>query len=197
MDAVSFLSSAVAFLEASKYFLLFAGSYLEGTAVMLTGGFLWREGIVAFLPAYLCLMAGDFLSDLMWYFIGFYGGTKFIDRWGYLLNASPAVMEKARRQFHKYHLEILIFSKLTMGFGLAVPILMTAGLMRVSLLRYIVINVLGSIVWIFAVMCVGYFFGDVFALVPRDFQIAFGVIVFVLFIYGLRTLNNWLAKQDW
>ena len=197
MDLVPFLSNFVAILEASKYFLLFAGAYLEGTVVMMTGGLLWRLGQVEFWPAYGALMLGDFLSDMMWYFIGYFGARPFVARWGHLFGASPKVVKKIERRFHRYHTGILVISKLTMGFGLAVGTLMTAGMMRVSLVRYVTINVLCGIVWIFVIMLVGYYFGNILAYIPRQLQIVGGVAVVVGFFFGVRALSAQLAKSDW
>ena len=80
-------------------------------------------------------------------------------------------MAKIERRFHKYHLRILVISKLTMGFGLAVPILTTAGMLRVSFTRYCTINILGSFVWVGFVIFVGYNFGNLLQLVPEQYQI--------------------------
>lgn len=194
MDA---LSQAISFLEASKYVLLFAGSYLEGTVVMLTGGLLWREGVVSFWPAYLALMLGDFLSDMMWYGIGYFGARRFVARWGHWVNLTPEVVEKAERRFRHYHMRILIISKLTMGFGLATAILTAAGMLRVSLLRYMTINLLGGIVWILAVMVVGYYFGNVLGYIPEQLKFIGGVAIVAGFFFGVRALSAKLAKADW
>ena len=197
MASVPLLLSFVDFLEASKYFLLFAGAYIEGTVVMMTAGLLWRLGQVDFWPAYGALMLGDFLSDLMWYAIGYFGARRFVARWGSLLNLTPKILEKAERRFHRYHTSILVISKLTMGFGLAVPILLTAGMMRVPLSRYITINLLGGVVWIFAIMCVGYFFGNILQNIPSQFQLGLSIVIIIGFFFGVRALGARLAKTDW
>lgn len=191
------LAQLAAFLEAAKYPLFFAGAYLEGTVVMLTGGVLLRLGEVSFWPLYVSLIAGDILSDIMWYWIGYLGARPFLMRWGYLLNATPAVIRKLEERFHTYHLHILIISKLTMGFGLAVPILTTAGMLRVSFARYLLINTAGSFVWVAAVIFVGYTFGNVLALIPADFQIGFFFIMIAVFFLGLRSINSRLGRVNW
>jgi membrane protein DedA with SNARE-associated domain len=197
MGEVLSLSSLIAFFEASKYFLLFAGSYLEGTVVMLTGGLLWREGIVAFWPAYLALVLGDFLSDLMWYCIGYFAARPFITRVGKYFNVTPPLVQKAERRFHRHHTWILVISKLTMGFGLAVATLMTAGMLRIPLSRYITINLLGGIVWVFLVMTVGYYFGNVLDLIPTKLKIIASLTVIIGFFFGVRALSVRLAKSNW
>ena len=189
--------SIIAFLQATKYPLIFAGCYIEGTVVMLATGILWHQGVVNFWPAYIALMLGDFLSDLMWYFVGYFGARKGIERWGHRFGLTPGNLEKVERRFHKYHTQILYISKLSMGFGLAVATLTTAGMLRVPLSRYIFINLSGGIVWVFAVMVVGYYFGDVLALIPEQFQIAFSLFMLALAFFGLKWLSQRMASSDW
>ena len=197
MTGLPFLAPLVAFLQATKYPLFFAGAYIEGTVVMLTGGVLLRLGEVQFLPLYASLILGDVLSDIMWYWIGYFGARRFVMRWGYLVGATPEIVAKMERRFHKYHLRILVISKLTMGFGLAVPILTTAGMMRVSFKRYCAINIVGSFIWVGFVIFVGYNFGDVLQYFPEKFQVASFFVLIALFFVGLRYLTKRLETVKW
>lgn len=191
------LSSLLAFLEQSKYVLIFIGSFVEGSAVMMTGGLLWHIGTVAFWPAYVALLLGDILADIMWYFVGRHAARSFFHRWGHFINVTPTIIEKVERRFHHYHTKILIISKLTMGFGLAVPILVVAGMMRVPFSSYLTINLVGGIVWILFLMGVGYYFGNVLAYIPHDFQIALAIAAPFVFILALRSVTRKLEKVDW
>ncbi len=191
------LASLIAFLQATKYPLIFTGCYIEGTVVMLATGILWHSGTVAFWPAFITLWLADFLADLMWYAVGYFGARKFIDRWGHHVGLSPENLAKVERRFHKHHTWILLISKLSMGFGLAVATLTTAGMLRVSLYRYTLINGLGGVVWVFAMMVVGYYFGNVLEYMPRNLQIGVAVTLLVLIFFGLKRLNEQLAKSDW
>ncbi|MDR3570793.1 MAG: DedA family protein [Candidatus Pacebacteria bacterium] len=197
MQMVPFLPNLIAFLEATKYPLFFLGSFIEGTVVMLTGGVLLRLGQVEFLPLYVALILGDVLSDILWYWVGYLGARRFVMRWGHFVNATPEVVAKLERRFHKYHLRILVISKLTMGFGLAVPILTTAGMLRVPFSRYLAINVIGSFVWVAAIIWAGYSFGNVLSLVPEQFQIGSFIVLIITFFVGLRYLNKRLEHVDW
>jgi len=191
------IAGFIAALESSKYVLIFAGSYLEGTVVMLATGALWHARLVDFWPSYLALILGDILSDTMWYFIGRIGARPFLLRWGAYFNATPEVVEKIERRFNQYHTSILIVSKLTMGFGFAVATLMTAGLMRVPFSRYFMINLIGGFIWVFALMATGYYFGNILEAVPHQLQIIVGIGGFVLAIVALRYASKKLATMDW
>ena len=187
----------IAFLEASKYFILFAGSFIEGSVVMMGGGILWHLGEVSFWPMFGALLLGDILADLMWYFLGYFGARRFIMRWGHIVNATPAIIEKVERRFHTYHTRILIISKLTMGFGLAAATLMTAGMLRVPLMRYVIIQLLGGIVWVFFLVMIGSYFGNLLQSVPVKLQLVLASAILIGAFFGLRALNTRLAKSDW
>jgi membrane protein DedA with SNARE-associated domain len=194
---MEFLASAYAFFHASKYALLFIGCYIEGTVVMLGAGILWHAGAVEFWPAYFALLSADILADLMWYAIGYFGARRSIERWGPRFGLTHDNIERVERRFHKYHTQILLVSKLSMGFGLAVATLTTAGMLRVPLFRFFMINLVGGIVWVYAVMIVGYYFGNVLTLIPKQFQIAFALLVLALVFWGLKVLSKKLASSDW
>ncbi len=187
----------IAFLESSKYVLIFLGSFFEGSAVMMATGLLWHTSVVSFWFAYAMLLAGDILSDMMWYFIGFFGGRPFFARWGHLMGVTPEIFTKVERRFHKYHTRILIISKLTMGLGLATVILSVAGMLRVPFIRYFLINLIGGFIWVFFLMGIGYFFGNVLIYVPREFKIAIAVAIPILFLFAMRSLTKKLATLDW
>ena len=191
------MDSIIALLLSTKYPLIFTGSFIEGSVVMIGTGLLWHSGIVDFWPAYIALVLGDILADLMWYAIGYFGARKFVDRWGHYINMTPDVVSKIERRFNTYHTWILIISKLTMGFGFAVATLTTAGMMRVPLFRYFVINLFGGLVWVYVLMCVGYYFGNVLATVPPQYQLAIGVCGFIAVFFGLKYAAKRLASAEW
>ncbi len=69
--------------------------------------------------------------------------------------------------------------------------------MRISLLRFTVINTLGSLVWVLFLIVVGYYFGNLLELIPSQYQIVFGLgMLAVVFIF-LRYLTKRLARVEW
>ena len=195
---MTFIPSLIAFLESSKYFLIFAGTYIEGTTVMMATGMLWHLGTADFWPAYGALILGDILSDIMWYFVGYHGARWFFDRWGHWFGITPPIIAKVGRRFGIYHTKVLLMSKLSMGFGMfAIPILTVAGMLRVPFSRYVAINLFGSTIWVLFVMLVGYYFGNLLDFIPRDFQIALAIASPMLFFYILRIGARKLEKVDW
>ena len=170
-----FLLNFLALLGATRYGLLFVGTIIEGPIVMLGSGFLFRLGQFDLLPMYLALVAGDFVADIGWYALGYHGAGPIINRYGKYLNITPEIIAKIEGRFKKYQNKILIISKLTMGFGFALATLIVAGILRVDFKKYIALNLVGGFIWTALLIAVGYFFGNVYELVPHSFKIAFAV----------------------
>ena len=192
------IPSLIALLESSKYVLIATGTFVEGSTVMMATGLLWGLGTVSFWPAYGALVLGDILSDIMWYFVGYHGARPFFARWGHWFGVTPPIIDKIERRFGVYHTKVLIMSKLSMGFGMfAIPILATAGMLRVPFTRFVAINLLGSFVWVFSVMLVGYWFGNVLDLIPQQFQLALAIASPLLFFIILKRGAKMLEKVDW
>ncbi|MDO8562143.1 MAG: DedA family protein [bacterium] len=197
LESIPLLPAIIAFLQSSKYLLLFVGCFTEGSVVMMTGGLLWHTGVMEFWPAYGALLLGDVLSDTMWYIIGYFGARRFAERWGRYVNVTPAIIERSEDKFNRYHTSILVISKLTMGFGFAIATLVTAGMLKVPFVRYFTINFLGGLVWIYGLMLIGYYFGDAIFLLPKELRIVVAIAGIVAFFYALKFISAYLAKTKW
>lgn len=148
-----------------KYPLLFIGTVIEGPILMLACGFLLRLGVFSPLPMFIALASGDIVADVGWYYVGQYFFEPFMRRYGHFLSVTPKIVEQAKKLFHQYHTRVLVISKLTMGFGMAVAVLMVAGASRIPFRRYLAINVLGEIVFVSIMLTLGYVFGSAYAVI--------------------------------
>lgn len=191
-----FLHNFLIWLESSKYILLFLGCIVEGPVVMMASGFLFSLGQFDFLPMYLALVSGDFVADIGWYLLGRFGTHHAIFRFGHFVGLTPEILEKVENRFIKYHQKILIISKLTMGLGFAVVILMVAGMFKVPFKNYVILNLFGGLIWTAFLLTVGYFFGNVFVIIPEPMKIVFIVFVFIVFVLGIRYANKYLKNKE-
>jgi len=188
------LHNIIVFIESSKYVLLFIGTIFEGPVVMLASGFLYKLGQFDFIPMYLCLVSGDLTADIVWYCVGRFGTRRAIFKIGHFIGLTPEVLKKVEDRFHKYHQKILIISKLTMGLGFALFVLIVAGIFKVPFRSYVVLNLIGGFIWTLILITVGYFFGNVFLIIPGPAKIIFLCIILLVVILGLRYANNYLKK---
>lgn len=189
-----FIQNIIFWIDSSKYVLLFLGCIAEGPVMMLSAGFLYHLGQFDFWPMYFTLVLGDFTADIIWYSLGRYGTRATIFRYGHFFGLDQTSLEKVEGWFRKYHQKIIIISKLTTGFGFAVVILMVAGMFKVPFKHYVVLTLTGGFVWTAMLLTVGYFFGNIFLLIPGPLKIIFLCIMLVLFVFGIKILNNYLKN---
>lgn len=188
------MNSIIAAFIASRYLLLFIGTFTEGPLVMMGTGFLLHFGQVAFWPAYLTMVAGDFIADLAWYGVGYFAARRVIDRLGHWIGATPLVIARMETLFKKYDTKILTISKLTMGFGTGTTTLLSAGMLRVSFARYAVVNLLAGFAWTLILMTLGFFFGNLYALIPLPYRIVLILATLTLFFFSLRVFSRYVGR---
>lgn len=139
-------------------------------------GFLVRTSVLSLWPAYIALVIGDFMADIIWYFLGSIGGLKIVNsKFGKFMGLNESKVELIRKYYHKYHSSILFISKLTTGFGFAPVVLFTAGLVKIPFKKYSILNFFGGFIWCGALMALGYTFSHLFITI----QDAFGKVTLI------------------
>ena len=191
----SIFNNAIAWIDASKYVLLFFGCIFEGPVVMLTGGFLFSLGQLDFIPMYTALVLGDFTADIGWYAVGRFGTRRIITNYGHYIGVTPEVLNKVEHKFKHYHEKILIISKLTMGLGFAFVVLIVAGIVKVPFKNYVILNLLGGFVWTAFLIIIGFFFGNIYSMIAGPLRFVFATGILVLFIIALRQASRYLKNK--
>lgn len=192
----SVINTAILWIESSKYALLFAGCIFEGPVIMMASGFLFHLGQFSFWPMYFALVTGDFVADMGWYCLGRFGTRQSIFRFGHIIGLTPTILEKIETRFRKYHQKILIISKLTMGLGFAAVVLVVAGIFKVPFKNYVILNLIGGFIWTGFLLTIGYFFGNIYSIISGPAKIIFVCSALTFAIFGIRYVNNYLAKQE-
>ncbi|MCF7833921.1 MAG: DedA family protein [Candidatus Pacebacteria bacterium] len=169
-------------IHSSKYFLVFIGAFLEGPVVTLSSGFLLSLQQFTFWPLYMAIILGDFIGDIFWYLVGRFGARKFINRFGHLFKIDNKKITQAEKLFYHHQDKILFLSKVTMGFGSAIAVLITAGMLHVSFKRYVLLNFLGGFIWTGTLIFIGFHFGNIYDQIPIYLKYPF-LILFVLIVF--------------
>ncbi len=191
------VSSLIAFIEASRYGLLFVTTLFGSPIVMIAAGYLVHIHQLDFWAAYGTLVSADIVGDVIWYWIGRVGARPFLERFGKHFGVTPLLIDKLEGRFLKYHERILIISKLTMGFGVAIGVLAVAGLMRVPFGRYLAINLSGELLWALIPIAIGYYYGNLTDFIPPSFRWISLIVGLAVVIFVTRTTVKNLAKREW
>ena len=190
MDFPHFLEYALSVSASIKYFLLFVGAIVEGPVLMVAAGFFLHFGVFDLVPMFLVFVAGDLAGDVFWYYIGSRYAEPFLQKKGKFLGITMVRFLKVKSLFSRYHDWILIISKITIGFGMALATLMVAGATRVPFRRYMIINTIGEVLLVAILISTGYLFGELYNYIEEGFKLVFtiGAIVFSsLAIYGFSS----------
>jgi len=192
MSLVDFVPHFLGFLASYKYVLLFVGIVIEGPILMVASGLLIHAGFFELTPAFWVIVVGDLTGDVVWYYVGYYFAEPMIRKHGHFLKITPEMLERAKKLFNKYHVKILLISKVTIGFGgMALATLMTAGAMRVSFKKYMSLNLLGELFLVGGLLALGYFFGQLYNSIADAMKIYFVVGV----ILGVSGLIYYFSKR--
>lgn len=153
-----FLQHAFPFVFAHKNWFLFIGSAVEGLNVMILGGFLISVNSIRFLPTFLILLSGDMLNGYAWYAVGYYAGSKPIDKWGRSKPRSKKIIDKVQAYFERYSGKALVITRFT--FSLTIATLIMAGSLKYNLRKFAWYNFVGAVLWVMVTLFIGYFFGQ-------------------------------------
>lgn len=178
-----------------KYIVLFVGTIIEGPVIMVASGFLIHNGFLDLFPSFIAITLGDLVGDVIWYGVGYYIAGPILSRHGRFMSITPELFEKAKELFHKYHTRILIISKITMGFGMALAILMAAGATRVSFKKYMFLNIVGEIAFVAWMLAIGYFFGHLYVSIPASLKVFFIIFWVVVIALGINKFSKYMKNK--
>ena len=191
-DFSPWIISAMTGLAFLKYPLLTLGALIEGPILMIACGFLLHYNFFNLAAVFLALVLGDLIGDLIWYYVGQKFADRFLINYGRYFGVSLESFEKAKTLFFKYHIKILVISKLTMGFGMAIVTLMVAGATRVPFKKYFMINFFGELVLTAMLMSIGYLFGELYKYIAEGFKVAFLIGIFIIAILVITGLTRFV-----
>jgi len=194
MSFTSLIPNFLLFLVDYKYILLFLAVIIEGPILMVASGILVHSKFFNLTTAFWVILAGDLVGDIIWYYVGLFFARPFIKKYGKFVKITPEKFEKAKELFNKYHVKILLISKITIGFGMSLATLMAAGATRVPLKKYLMLNFLGEIVLVSILLFMGYFFGQLYDSIADTMKIYFVVGALVAIGASLYYFTKYIKR---
>ena len=177
-----------------SYAALIPASFVLQPATALLAGVFVRLGYFVFPVAYAFIVAGALIGDVIWYWIGYHHGERFVHRFGKHFGITDEQIVQTKKIFHKHQGRILFISKITNGLGFAIVTLFTAGLSRVPFSRYIVFNILGEAAWTGSLMLIGLFFSHLYievgSVIEKISIVAMFVLGVLIFIGLVRLIRS-------
>ena len=178
-----------------KYVIMVPLATIAQPIVGIAAGLLSRLGYMEFWIAFLILLATALLNDVVWYWLGYHYGDRFVHGFGRYIGLTTIRIENAKKIFFKYHTSILLISKISNGLGFAIVVMFTAGLTRVSIARFLTLNAIGESAWSALLLYIGYQISDWYlqantALGRISLVSLFGIFVIIAALVGHYVANR-------
>ncbi len=193
---------ALAFFIHYAYAILFLwvlveqlGVPIPSLPVLLTAGTLSATHRISFAASILAVLLACLIADSIWYYLGRRFGSavlKLLCRFSF---EAQTCVSKTEGYFHRRGAVTLLFAKFLPGLGtVAAPI---AGQTGMPYARFVFYDLGGSLLWAFAYLTGGYFFGDLAKRSGPFFAILghFAVAIFVVSVLGLMFQRFWKQRK--
>jgi membrane protein DedA with SNARE-associated domain len=207
MDSGSFLSLHNIFylLEHYRYTLIFPISVIEGPIISIITGFLVSLKILNIFVAYVILVVGDIVGDVLHFWMGkYWGKTTFMKRWGKYIGYNENSEQFLEKLFKEHTAKAFVLAKMSHGIGGAVQV--AAGIANVDIWEFIWYNFLGTIPKTAILLLIGYYAGSSYVKISSYLNsiafITIGIVVvliagyFVLVKYADRFFRNKSDDSD-
>lgn len=143
-----------AFLQTYGYWAVLIGTFLEGETILVLGGLAAHMGYMDLTGVILAAFAGSLCGDQLFFFLGRRHST-------FLLTRRPSwtpKLERANRLIDRFQTPLIIGFRFLYGLRTVMPF--AIGISTVPVMRFILLNALGAIVWAGIVAGGGYLFGN-------------------------------------
>ena len=182
------------------YFGMFLGMVLEAVIIVIpsevilaTGGILASSGVFHFWGAFITGLLGSIFCAIVIYFMGYFGGEKFVEKYGKYFFMKKDDLDKSNAWFEKYGMISCLI-------GRNVPIIRTMislpiGMMRLSFFKFLLYTTIGSIPWTFLFVYLGLRLGDDWILVNGYMDLIKIPVRIFLFIFLLKGVKNLIEKK--
>lgn len=161
------------------------GIPLPVETTLTVSGIAWSKGTFSLIPLLVAAFIGHNLGGTATYWIGFYWGRPVIERFGKYVGINADRLNIVQEKFIKYRIPLILFSKFLLGVRVLVPYL--AGINGMSYIRFVALNALGSIIWIFVFVFSGLYIEKLWKkyseIIMHPFVIAILLVVASIAVY--------------
>ncbi|HEU5114595.1 MAG TPA: DedA family protein [Candidatus Paceibacterota bacterium] len=167
---------------------VFIGTFIEGEIVVIAAGVLASLAFLSLPMVFLVAFIATFLGDQFFFFLGRKKGTQFLEK-KHRVHWRRRV-ERVHDLIHNHQNKILFGYRFL--YGLRIPTLFAMGTSELSTKKFVILNLLNSIVWTTIFVLGGYFFGDVFINIVdnakaygREVLMVIGAIAVIIWVISL------------
>ncbi|CUU74629.1 DedA family protein [Campylobacter hyointestinalis] len=160
--------------------------------VMIPAGYLVFKGDMNMFLAFLSGASGSLFGALFNYYLCYFFGRPFIEKYGKFVGITEEKMRKFETFFEKYG-EISTFNCRLLP-GIRQYISLPAGLAKMNIFRFSLLTTLGAGIWVAILMAIGYILGDQEELIKEYLHIITITLIFVVFF--ITAVYLYIKKKE-
>ena len=178
-------------IEQSPYLVIFALLFLgdiglpfpEDTTLILSG-FLISQGITKLLPTLLVVYSGLLITDFSLYLAGRKYGRRIVEHKRFHKLISAERLSKLEEKFKRWGIFVVFIGRHILG--VRAQIFLVAGVMRMSAIRFLMVDAASAIITITVMVGVGYMGGNSIETLKKDITRVehIAVLVIILLFVG-------------
>ncbi|MDZ7759825.1 MAG: DedA family protein [Desulfovermiculus sp.] len=146
------------------YAALSLGTILEGEAALIIGGILAKQGYLTLTWVMAVACVTTLACDQFFFFLGRTQGVKALNKWPHLKYKTHRITQLVKR----HHLWMAVFFRFVYGLRSITPL--TIGLCRIPPGRFLVLNIIGIMLWVLTLSWLGYIFGHTLQEIMNSFH---------------------------
>lgn len=155
---------------------------IPSEAILPFAGFSVAQGDMNYVAAVAAATAGSVVGNLILYLAGRWGGVPLVDRYGARVGATPERMETFTRWMNRWGVAVLLVAR-------AIPLARTAisvpaGVARYPVGLFVVLTLIGSLIWNGVLIGIGWALNDAWREVEATMGPASYVVVGLMIVAG-------------
>lgn len=136
------------------YAAILIGTFLEGETILVLGGFAAHRGYLELPLVIACAFIGTVFGDQLYFHLGRTKGQDMLERRPHWQSRADRVLSLLER----HQLLLILGFRFLYGMRTVTPFIL--GVSRVPPVRFLVLNLLGALVWSASIGVLGYLFGQ-------------------------------------
>jgi membrane protein DedA with SNARE-associated domain len=175
------------------YPAIFIGTFLEGETILIIGGFIASQGYLNIFFVITAAFLGSLFGDQLYFFLGRYKGLAILKRY----KAWEGRIARFQSLLDRYGTLIIFGFRFMYGLRTISPF--AIGLCKISVKKFLFLNMISAAVWAIALGVSGYYFGRVMESVINNvkrYELVFiaGLFMISVILFIIKRVRN--RKRD-
>lgn len=184
-----FDSTIIQIISDYRLVAVFLGAALFGETVIISSAFLAAKGVFSLASVFSLTFLGTIVSDSIW----FYFGSNIINFSRKSEKYKDYILKIEKITGNKTFLALLFIKFL---YGTRILTIIYLSIKRISFIRFLIFNTLGTLIWLPVIIGIGWFAGKgLINLIPLFNRIEYILVTLVLLIVIVKMVTIWLTEK--